>query len=280
MLKLNRGRDMSGIGCIGFIGVGKMGRALLEGVIKAGLAPPEDIFIAEVDEDRRNGIRREFNVASLGLEQLAQRCRVLVIAVKPHVVSHVLVKISHVVNSDKLIVSVAAGIDTGNLEHHFKAKVPVVRAMPNIAATLGQSATALASGSNAREEHLRTAEKILGSVGLVTRLPEELIDAVTGLSGSGPAYVFLFAEALICGGLKVGLPPENARKLAVQTLKGAAAMLEQDSAVHPAALRDMVTTPGGTTIAGLHELEKKSFRDAVISAVEAATKRSLELGRG
>ncbi|OGF98067.1 MAG: hypothetical protein A2Z86_05040 [Candidatus Glassbacteria bacterium GWA2_58_10] len=158
--------------------------------------------------------------------------------------------------------------------------MPVVRAMPNIAATVGLSATAIAAGRFALERHLESARRILGAAGSVVELPESLLDAVTGLSGSGPAYVFLFAEALLSGALKVGLPAAEARVLAVQTIKGAAAMLEADPAVHPAVLRDAVTTPGGTTIAGLHELESRGFRDGVIRAIEAATDKSRLLGKG
>ena len=154
-----------------------------------------------------------------------------------------------------------------------------MRAMPNIAATVGESATALAAGKAAEADQIELAGNILGSMGTVVKLPEKLIDAVTGLSGSGPAYVFLFAEALLSGALKVGLPAKEARELVMMTIKGAAAMLEADKGSHPAVLRDAVTTPGGTTIAGLHELESKGFRNAVIQAVEAATQRSKELGK-
>ncbi|HUU27970.1 MAG TPA: pyrroline-5-carboxylate reductase [archaeon] len=271
---------MAKIGNIGFIGVGKMGSALLEGVLRAGLAGPGETFISEVDQERRKAVCESSGVKAAGLLELVENCQVIVLCVKPQVVVPVLREIRSSVGSGKLILSVAAGVTTATIEAELGSGVPVVRSMPNIAATVGQSATAVSAGSAAGGEHLELAGRIFGSVGLVVQLPERLIDAVTGLSGSGPAYVFLFAEALVSGALKVGLPHDEARKLVVQTIKGASAMLEAQPDVHPAFLRDAVTTPGGTTVAALHELEKRGFRDAVISAVEAAAKRSQELGKG
>ncbi len=271
---------MAEIEKIGFIGTGKMGSALIEGVLKAGLAEPSGVFFSEISREAVKRCREKFGITALPAEQLAAECHVVVLCVKPPVVIPVIRQIGSALGQQKLVVSVAAGITTRAIETELAPGVPVVRAMPNIAATVSASATALAAGSAARKADLELARRILASVGLVAELPEELLDAVTGLSGSGPAYVFLFAEALISGALKVGLPYAEARALAVQTLKGAAAMLEADPDLHPATLRDAVTTPGGTTIAALHELEQKGFRNAVISAVEAAARRSRELGEG
>ena len=270
---------MSKIGKIGFIGAGKMGSALLAGVLRAGIVPAGKVMVSEIDRARQEGICSKHGVKAAALDELARSCETILLCVKPNVVASVLREIRESVDQKKLVVSIAAGITTAGIEAGLKPGVPVVRAMPNIAATVGESATALAAGKAAGAGHLDLARNILGSVGTVVELPEKLIDAVTGLSGSGPAYVFLFAEALLSGALKVGLPAKEARELVVMTIKGAAAMLEADKGSHPAVLRDAVTTPGGTTIAGLHELESMGFRNAVIRAVEAATQRSKELGK-
>jgi len=270
---------MSEIGKIGFIGAGKMGSALLAGVLRAGIVPEENVLISEIDRARCEDICSRYGVKAAAPDELALKCGTIILCVKPNVVEPVLQEIRDFVDRKKLVVSIAAGITTAGLEAGLKPGVPVVRAMPNIAATVGESATALAAGKAASATHIELAGSILGSVGTVVELPEKLIDAVTGLSGSGPAYVFLFAESMLSGALKVGLPAKEARELVVTTIKGAAAMLEANKGSHPAVLRDAVTTPGGTTIAGLHELESKGFRNAVIKAVEAATQRSKELGK-
>ena len=271
---------MPKIGSIGFIGAGKMGTALLEGVLQARLTGVREIFISEIDEDRRKTVCRKTGVQAVDSFELARLCKVIMICVKPQVVLPVLGEIRPATGKDKLVISIAGGISIEALEGALDPGVPVIRAMPNIAATVGQSATGFALGSAVKEKHVDIVRRIFGSVGLAVEVPEKLMGAVTGLSGSGPAYVFLFAEALITGALKAGLPHSEARKLAVQTIKGAAAMMEAWPEEHPASMRDQVTTPGGTTVAALHELEKRNFRDAVISAVEAAARRSLELGKG
>jgi len=271
---------VSEVGKVGFIGAGKMGSALIEGVLKARVAAPSEVFFSEVSEQAAGRCREKFHIEQSSLEKLAAECRVLVLGVKPPVVVPLIRQAGSILKPGQLVISVAAGITTRSIEVELAPGVAVVRAMPNIAATVASSATAVAPGAAASKADIELASSILSSVGLVVELPEQLLDAVTGLSGSGPAYVFLFAEALISGALKVGLPYAEARALAVHTIKGAAAMLEADPNSHPAILRDAVTTPGGTTIAALHELEQKGFRDALISAVEAAAKRSRELGGG
>ena len=264
---------------IGIIGVGRMGAALLEGVLRSRLATPVRVFVQDTDKKRREEVCANTGARAASASEIARECDVVLICVKPGIVQKVLEEIKPALRSGSLVISIAAGVTTSSIEQALGSGVPVVRAMPNIAATVGQSATALAGGTSAGKAHLRLARKIFSAAGAAVELPEALIDAVTGLAGSGPAYVFLFAEALMSAGLKVGLPAQAARELAVQTIKGAAAMLEQNPQTHPATLRDAVTTPGGTTIAGLHELERGRLRDAVIRAVEAATERSRELGK-
>lgn len=269
---------MEAVNRIGFAGAGKMGGSLIEGVLRAGLFRPDAVYVAETDPARLEELKSGLGIKSAGLETLAGECDCVMICVKPHLVREVLESMRPSLDTGKLVISVAAGLTTSQIEASLDPGTPVVRAMPNIAATVGWSATAYAGGKSAGKAHLDAAGRILGTVGTAVELPEALLDAVTGLSGSGPAWVFMFAEALIAGGVKAGIPQREARRLAVQTIKGAAAMLEKDETIHPAVLRDSVTTPGGTTIAGLHVLESKKFRDAVISAVQAATERSRELG--
>jgi pyrroline-5-carboxylate reductase len=269
---------MSKITPLGFIGAGKMGASLLTGVLKAGVAGAGDIIISEPDAARRDKVCADSGVRAADSATLARDCRLIVLAVKPWAVSDVLDEIAGKLAAGKTVVSIAAGITTGAIEEKLPDGVAVVRAMPNIAATVGESATAIAAGKSAGKDSLDAVRRVLEAAGVVVELPESLIDAVTGLAGSGPAYVFTFVEALIQAGLKVGLPAQEARSLAVQTVKGAAVMLEQCTDQHPAGLRDAVTTPGGTTIAGLHELESGRLTDVVIRAVEAATRRSRELG--
>jgi len=264
---------------IGFIGAGKMGGALLEAVLAAGLSPAVDTWVVETDPARQAELKGRLGVQAVTPAELASRCGVILLCVKPYLVTETLSQLKAGLGPDTLVISIAAGVTLATLEAALPARVPVVRAMPNIAATLGQSATAYSGGGAAKPEHLALAGKVLGAAGTAVELPEGLLDAVTGLSGSGPAWVLMFAEALIAGGVKAGLPHAAARRLAVQTLSGTAALLAADEKVHPAALRDAVTTPGGTTAAGLHVLEAKGLRDAVISAVLAAAERARELGR-
>ncbi len=263
---------------LGFIGAGKMGASLISGVLEAGVAGKEDILFSEPDSGRRDELCAKLGVRAADSAEIARQCAVIVLAVKPWAVADVLAEIAGALTPGKTVVSIAAGITISAIEEKLPDGVAVVRAMPNIAATVGESATAIAAGANTGRDSVAAARCVLEAAGTVVELPEALIDAVTGLAGSGPAYVFTFVEALIQAGLKVGLPASEARKLAVQTVKGAAVMLEQMESEHPASLRDAVTTPGGTTIAGLHELEAGRLTDVVIRAVEAATRRSKELG--
>jgi pyrroline-5-carboxylate reductase len=256
-----------------------MGEALLAGLLDAGWEP-EGISVAEVDPDRRRQLEERFPqvrvvpspawaVADAGL---------VVVAVKPGDVVAALEQCATTLPEQTLVLSIAAGVTLDTLETAAPDR-PVVRAMPNTAALVRKGAAAIAPGKHATDADMDMAERVLGAVGVVVRVPESLLDAVTGLSGSGPAYVFLVAEALVEAGVLVGLPRETAAKLVHQTLVGAATLLA-DGTEGPEALRAAVTSPGGTTAAGLQRLEAHGVRAALLEAVEAATERSRELGRG
>lgn len=253
------------------IGGGRMGEALVAGLVASGWAPAEEIVVVEALPARRD----ELAAAHPGLDVRPDGDRLdaeTIVAVKPHDVAASLAGLQ-----PHRVLSIAAGVTTAALEAALPDGTPVVRAMPNTPALVGQGASAVAAGTHATDEDLAWAEGILGAVGSVVRVPEAQLDAVTGLSGSGPAYVFLVAEALIDAGVLVGLPRPTSRELAVQTLLGAARLLVE-TGEGPEALRAQVTSPGGTTAAGLRALEAGGVRSAVIDAVVAATERSRELG--
>jgi pyrroline-5-carboxylate reductase len=253
------------------VGGGRMGEALLGGLIAAG-RPAQELGVAEVSEPRR----AELEAAHPGVTVVASpvAAQGAVLAVKPNVVADAARAVAEA--GCERILSVAAGITTGAIED-AAGELPVVRAMPNTPALIGAGAAAISPGVHAGEGDLAWAEEILGAVGVVVRVPEKSLDAVTGLSGSGPAYVFLVAEALAEGGVLAGLPRDTAETLAFQTLLGAARLLAESES-GPAALRAAVTSPGGTTAAGLHELERHAVRAAFLDAVMAASERSRELG--
>jgi pyrroline-5-carboxylate reductase len=267
---------------VALLGGGKMGAALLGGLVDGGWEA-DALSIAEIDGDRR-----------LALEQLFPKVRVVpsaawavadadvvVLAVKPTDVAATLETALPALGADALVLSIAAGVTLARLEPLVPER-PVVRAMPNTPALVGLGASAIAGGTHARPEHLDLAERLLGTVGTVVRVREPMLDAVTGLSGSGPAYVFLVAEAMIEAGVLVGLARDVARNLVVQTLLGSATLLAHDESGSdpsgPEGLRAAVTSPGGTTAAGLRELEAHGLRAAILDAVSAATRRSRELG--
>ena len=254
-----------------------MGEALATGLVDAGWEPAA-IAIAEVDPDRRRELEARLpgtRVVPSGAWAGAD-ADVLVVAVKPGDVADALEACATGVRDDALVLSIAAGVTIAALETAMPGH-PVVRAMPNTGALVGKGAAAIAAGRLADETHLELAERVLGAVGIVVRVPESHLDAVTGLSGSGPAYVFLLAEAMIEAGVLVGLPRPSAAALVRQTLLGAATLLA-DGTDSPESLRAAVTSPGGTTAAGLPVREARGFRAAVLDAVEAATRRSRELG--
>ena len=262
---------------VAVLGGGRMGEALLAGLLDAGWEP-EGISVAEVDVDRRRVLEERFPavrvvpspawaVADAGL---------VVVAVKPGDVVGALEQCATTLPEQALVLSIAAGVTLETLETAAPDR-PVVRAMPNTAALVRQGAAAIAAGKHATDADLDLAERVLGAVGVVVRVPEPLLDAVTGLSGSGPAYVFLVAEAMVEAGVLVGLSRETSAVLVHQTLVGAAALLAGGTE-GPEALRAAVTSPGGTTAAGLKQLESHGVRAAFLEAVEAATERSREIG--
>jgi pyrroline-5-carboxylate reductase len=257
------------------LGGGNMGTALVKGLLGAGWAAPDELVVVEVLPDRRAALSEEL----LGVDVLGELRGVLidaaVVAVKP---ADVAAAVRAATEAGALrVLSVAAGVPTAAIEQAAGTTVRVVRAMPNTPALVGAGAAAIAPGKAAREDDLVWAEEILRSVGTVVRVPERALDAVTGLSGSGPAYLFLVAEALIDAGVLVGLPRDTSEALVRQLLVGAATLLDQ-SGESPAVLRARVTSPGGTTAAGLHQLERAAVRAAFVEAVCAATARAGELG--
>ena len=272
-------RGMSVEHTIAFVGAGNMAGALIRGLIGTGTVPADRIIAADPDEGRLSALEAdlEIRVTSDNAEAVRE-ATVVVLSIKPQVFPQVLPGLSTALRPEALLVSIAAGISTRIIERAFPAGSRVVRTMPNTPALVGAGASAIAAGSHATEEDLELAEALFRSVGISVRVPEEQIDAVTGLSGSGPAYVFAMIEALRDAGAREGLPEETALQLASQTVFGAARLL-LDEKEPPEVLRDRVTSPGGTTRAGLDALADAGFADAIFGAVRAATRRSVELGK-
>lgn len=264
---------------VGFLGGGNMGEALIRGLLKTGLIPPENLFVADVRLDRLEELARFYGVHTLSDNRLlVRRVDVVILAVKPQILAMVLTEISPVVDG-KLLVSIAAGVSTGKIRSCLPPGIRLIRTMPNTPALVLEGATAIARAEGLEPGDLETAQEIFSAVGKVVVLEEELMDAVTGLSGSGPAYIALVVEALADGGVRVGLDRQTAMTLAAQTVLGSARLLIE-TGTHPGQLKDMVTSPGGTAIAGIHTLESGGLRRTLIDAVERATQRSRELGRG
>lgn len=262
---------------IGFIGAGNMASAMIRGLVSQGVVAPAQIWATNRSNDARlAGLRDTFGVhITRSKESLAGASAVLILAVKPPDIAGALAEAAPHVRARHLVISVAAGIPLRAVEAVLR-DVPVIRAMPNTSAAVQESATAIAGGRLAAPPHLATAETIFRAVGDVTTVDEELLDVITGLSGSGPAYVYRLIEAMIHAGTDLGLDPSLARRLAIQTLVGAARMLEQSSE-DPAELRRRVTSPGGTTMAALHALESRGFATAIHEAVGRAAGRAREL---
>jgi len=264
-------------GGLAIIGGGKIGEALLSGLIRR--SGREGLVICERSPERAAQLQERHGVPAVDLAEGAARARTLLIAVKPQDIGTLLAGLAgHVDPGRHLVVSVAAGVPTATIEAALPAGTPVVRVMPNTPALVDEGMSVLAAGAHAGESHLDEAEALLASVGRVRRVPEGQLDAVTALSGSGPAYFFYLVEAMIDAGILLGLPRALAADLIVQTALGAAVML-RDSGEHPVQLREAVTSPGGTTIAAIRELERHGVRAALIAAIEAAHARSVELGR-
>jgi pyrroline-5-carboxylate reductase len=264
---------------VGFLGAGKMAAALAKGWIGAGLTRANQVCAS----DPVATAREQFAHASgaLALEsnlEIVKRSNVLVLAVKPQSMADLLREIRPVVAGHHLVMSIAAGVSLQQLGEGLGVERRLVRVMPNTPCLVNASASAYSMGSSATSEDADLVARLLGGVGKAIAVPEKLLDAVTGLSGSGPAFVFVMLEALSDGGVRMGLPRDVATLLAAQTMLGAAKML-LETGLHPGQLKDMVTSPGGTTIAGLHAMEKGGLRAALMDAVEAATRRAIELGK-
>ncbi|MHB8605979.1 MAG: pyrroline-5-carboxylate reductase [Thermoplasmatota archaeon] len=264
---------------IAVIGAGNMGSALLRGMVKAKWARPANLAASSTNAEKLKALANELGVKALASNaEAAAWADVVVLAVKPQIFRKVLAEIAPVVTTEKLIVSIAAGISTKTIETALAKSVPVVRTMPNLSVTVDLGATAMTRGALASEEHARMTRAIFESVGLVVEVDESLMDAVTGLSGTGPMYIFQIIEGLSDAGVKMGLSRQVANALTIQTVLGAAKMV-QVTGQHPGLLKDQVTSPGGTAIAALHSMERGGLRALLIDAVETATKRSAELGQ-
>ena len=265
-------------GPVGFIGTGNMAEALIKGLLRAEVLRPDAIWGSEPRQSRLDLIKQRYGVAMTKHNvDVVRHCPVVVLSVKPQILPTVCEEIAPHLKPRALVVSVAAGVPVSAIETRLPAGTRVVRVMPNTPALVAAGATAIAAGQNATEADLKITESIFRSVGMTVVLDEEQLDAVTGLSGSGPAYLFLIIEALSDAGVKMGLSRYNALALAAQTVLGSAKLLIE-TGEHPGQLKDMVTSPGGTAIAGLHTLEAGGLRTTLINAVEAATRRSKELG--
>jgi pyrroline-5-carboxylate reductase len=279
---------------IGFLGAGNMGEALIKGLVTAGIVPSTAIYATDVRGDRLDEIARQYGIqARRDNVALVREVDVIVLAIKPQTMAALVGEIAPAITRDKLLISIAAGVPTASIrallgvdgrgqirpETPEGAPARLIRVMPNTPALVLEGVTAIARADGLAPGDLDIASEIFGAVGRVVVLGEEQLDAVTGLSGSGPAYVAMVVEALADGGVKMGLDRATAMTLATQTVVGATRLL-QHTGLHPGALKDMVSSPGGTTIAGVAALEAGGLRAALIAAVERATQRSRELGQG
>ena len=263
---------------IGIIGIGKMGEALISGLIRSKFADPSKIGVSDISVERKEYISKKYQVTCYSeIDELVNTSDIVVIAVKPRDMKKVLDDIKAQLNSKHLLISIAAGISTSFIIRHLQTDVSLIRAMPNSPCMIGEGMTVLAPLPGTSIENVQYAMEIFRSVGKVLLLDEEHLNAVTGLSGSGPAYVYLFIEALTAGGVKVGLPEDVALILSTQTLYGSSKMLLETGEL-PEKLKSMVATPGGTTVKGLIELEIGNVQASIIRAVEKATQRARQLG--
>jgi pyrroline-5-carboxylate reductase len=262
---------------LSFIGAGNMAEAMLRGLIRGKHFAPDSIIASGPREERMRELRESYSISTTTNNRDAAKSDIVVLSVKPQILGRVLGEIADVLNPDALVISIAAGVPVAAIQARVAPGTRVVRAMPNTPALVDAAATAIAGGEHARESDLADAKRIFDAIGITVIVEESQLDAITGLSGSGPAYVFLILEALSDAGVKVGLSRRTAQLLAAQTLLGSAKLLLETNE-HPGKLKDMVTSPGGTAITGLHTLEAGGVRTTLINAVEAATKRSRELG--
>jgi len=263
---------------VGFIGAGNMGEALIRGLVTSGRFKADQIRVSDIDTTRLRSLETTYGVLTTsGNVHLARAAEVIILAVKPHHVDGVLAEISGSLDHLPLVISIAAGVPLSRLQKGLGLPVPLIRVMPNTPALVLAGASAIAAGPQAGAEHLAIARLLFEAVGRVVEVQESAMDAVTALSGSGPAYLFLVMESLIDAGVLLGLPRPVARTLVIQTALGSAKLLDGAEA-HPGALKDQVTSPGGTTIHGLAVLERGGLRGLLMDAVAAAARRSEELG--
>lgn len=263
---------------IAFLGTGKIGEALLSGLLRAG-TDPADVLVTARRPERVAELADRYGVVAVSNAEAAKLADTLILAVKPQDMGTLLEELAPHISPDRLVISAAAGVPTAWFEERLAAGTPVVRVMPNTPVLVDEGMSVISGGSHAREEHLARAEEIFSSVGKALRLPESQQDAATALSGSGPAYFYFLVEAMTDAGILLGLPRQVAHDLIVQSAIGASVML-RDSGEHPVKLREAVTSPAGTTIAAIRELENHGVRAALLGALEAARDRSRELASG
>jgi pyrroline-5-carboxylate reductase len=265
---------------LAIIGVGKMGNTLIDSLLRNKVVKPNQIYGTTSREDTASQVREKYHInAGLDNQEAVSQSDIIILAVKPQMIAQVLVEIVPALNDNKFVISIAAAISTSFIEGKLNKNISVIRAMPNIASLVNEGMTVLCPGKFVQEEHLEIALEIFGSVGEVEIIHrEELMDVVTALSGSGPAYSYMMIESLTDGGVRMGLPRELARKLAAQSVLGGAKMVLQ-TGLHPALLKDEVTTPAGVTIDGLMELEDGGFRVALIKAIDRATQKSKQISK-
>ncbi|MFI9813109.1 pyrroline-5-carboxylate reductase [Saccharothrix variisporea] len=262
---------------IAVLGAGKIGEALLSGLLRGGRGADELVF-TEKHPDRAAALTKEYGVEGLDVAEAARRADVLVVAVKPQDIEPLLDELAPVIKPGTLVVSLCAGLPTSLYERRLPEGTPVVRVMPNTPMLVGEAMSAISAGRYAGADHLNLVEELLTTVGKVARVPESQQDAVTALSGSGPAYFFYLVEAMIDAGILLGIPRDLSTQLIIQSAVGAAQMLNRND-THPVILREAVTSPAGTTIMAIRELEKHGVRAALLAAIEAARDRSVELGQ-
>ena len=264
---------------VGFLGAGNMGEAMIKGLTQAGLVPAASIGATDARADRLDQMTKQYGIRAFANNPaLVAESDVIILAVKPQIMAPVLREIASAVDGTKLIISLAAGVATRTLREHLAKPARLIRVMPNTPALVLEGATAIARAEGLEAGDLEIAQALFGAVGRVVVLDEDHLDAVTGLSGSGPGYIAIVIEALADGGVKMGLDRATAMTLATQTVLGSARLI-LETGMHPGQLKDMVASPGGTTIAGIAALEDGGIRRTIISAVERATLRSRELGR-
>jgi pyrroline-5-carboxylate reductase len=264
---------------IGFVGSGNMGEALVSGLVLSGAARPENILCSDVRDDQLEVIREKYGVrTTLSNMEVVTSSEIVIYATKPQILHEVLTETADGLDLSKLVISIAAGVPLVAIESLLSRELRLIRVMPNICAFVKESATAIAAGQHVKDGDIQLARAIFDSVGKTVFIKENtLMDAFTGLSGSGPAYIFMIVDAMADAGVKMGLSRKDSLFLSTQTVLGAAKLL-LESKEHPGQLKDRVTSPGGTAIAGIHTLEQGGLRTTLINAVEAATRRSKELG--